>query len=182
MKALSKTAVKKRLMALEKEELVGLICQLYGEHKVVKDKLNASFQGKSYIADLVTDYCHKIHKVMFPKNIGRGGDYKAAKKLMDDFRERCTDPEAQARVHLQLALDGTRFTEYFGDMSTAYYQAVLTSYQIAVHFAEGQEDFFESVKQDLEYIYQVGLDIGWGFAEGVMDIFGQIAWMYDEDK
>lgn len=182
MNTLSKTAVKKRLRALEKEELVELICQLYSENRVVKDKLNVSFQGESYIAELVSDYCQKIHKVMFPNNIGRGGDYKAAKRLLADFKERCTDLEAQARVHLQFALDGTHFMEYVGDMSTAYYRAVLTSYQVAVHFAEGQGDFFESVRQDLKSIYQAGFDIGWGFSEGVADIFGQIAWMYDDDE
>ncbi|TFU98759.1 hypothetical protein E4T82_00160 [Streptococcus cuniculi] len=73
MKALSKVALKKRLMALEKEELVGLIGQLYGESEVVKGKLNVSFQGEGYVADLVADYCRKIHRVMFPDNLLSGG-------------------------------------------------------------------------------------------------------------
>lgn len=182
MKALTQTALKKRLRALEKEELVTLLCQLYGENKAVKDRLNASFQGESYVAELVSDYRHKIHKVMFPKNILRGGDYKAAKKLLADFKERCTDQEAQAKVHLQFAMDGTQFTEYFGDMSLAYYKAVLDSYQFVVDVAQTHEAFFESTKEELSYIERAGQDIGWGFAEGVMDIFCQIAWLYDEDE
>ncbi|MGT2964842.1 hypothetical protein [Streptococcus acidominimus] len=168
-------------MALEKEELVGLIGQLYGESEVVKGKLNVSFQGEGYVADLVADYCREIHQVMFPDNLLSGGQYKAAKRLLAEFKERCTDQEAQARVYLQFALDGTRFTDTCGDMPVAYYNALLHSYQIAVDVAEGNEDFFDSVKEELLYIYQTSQDIGWGFSEGTMDIFCQVSWMYDEE-
>ncbi|MGT2829951.1 hypothetical protein AB6M97_07685 [Streptococcus hillyeri] len=181
MKPLSQAALKKELITLEKKDLVSLICQLYGESKVVKDKLNVSLRGDDYIADLVADYCQKIHKVMFPRNIGRGGDYRAVKKLINEFKERCSDQEAQARVNLQFALDGTQYTEDFGDMSVPYYNAVLDAYQNVVDVAEGNETFFESIKQELRHIEQASQGIGWGFEEGVMDIFCQIAYKYDEE-
>ncbi|TFU98760.1 hypothetical protein E4T82_00165 [Streptococcus cuniculi] len=60
-------------------------------------------------------------------------------------------------------------------MPVAYYNALLHSYQIAVDVAEGNEGFFDSVKEELLYIYQTNQDIGWGFSEGTMDIFCQVS-------
>ncbi len=82
---------------------------------------------------------------------------------------------------LDLTLDGTQYTEDFGDMSVPYYNAVLDAYQNVIDIAEGNDAFFESVNKELRHIEQASQGIGWGFEEGVMDIFCQIAYKYDEE-
>ncbi|MFC5630773.1 hypothetical protein [Streptococcus caledonicus] len=66
-------------------------------------------------------------------------------------------------------------------MSVPYYNAVLDAYQNVIDIAEGNDAFFESVNQELRHIEQASQGTGWGFEEGVMGIFCQIAYKYDEE-
>jgi len=167
---MSKTALKKHLQTLTKEQLQSEILELYSNYKPVKDyleyKLNPNPKEK------LEYYKNIIREEFYPKR--KTADAKmrfvVAKKAISEFRKLGPSTEQMADLLLTLPEYACKFTHEFGDMWEQYYDSASTNFKLALEFISAH-NLLEKFKERCEQCRKYASDCGWGFSDDIDDLY-----------
>lgn len=167
---MSKTALKKHLQTLTKEQLQSKILELYSNYKPVKDyleyKLNPNPKEK------LEYYKNIVREEFYPKRKTSNAKirFAVAKKAIAEFRKLEPPTEQMADLLLTLPEYACKFTHEFGDMWEQYYDSASTNFKLALEFISAH-NLLEKFKERCEQCRKYASDCGWGFSDDIDDLY-----------
>ncbi|MEO5788565.1 DUF6155 family protein [Gelidibacter sp.] len=167
---MSKTALKKELLNLTKEQLVAQILDLYSKNKAVKTfydfYLNPTNEKE------LLDKCKKIIRKEFNVEIPQKANLKfsVAKKAITELKDLQVSSEIIADAMLYLAESACEFTAEWGDMDEAFYVAAWNNYKSALKFI-AQHNLLPDFKRRAEQCVKYASPCGYGFADDIADVY-----------
>ncbi|MFT4205335.1 MAG: DUF6155 family protein [Chitinophagaceae bacterium] len=167
---MSKTALKKELQKLSKEQLIEQILDLYGKNKTVKTfydfYLNPTNEKK------LLEKCKKeIRKEFNVENPMRASlKFSLAKKAISELKDLQVLPETIADAILYLAECACQFTAEYGDMDEPFYTSAWNNYKLALKFI-AQHNLLSQFKTRAKQCVQWASPCGYGFADDIADVF-----------
>lgn len=166
------TDLKKALNAMEKPELVSLICTAYKNSDFVYRQVELLLSGERAERELLEDFKRYIHETFFEIELS----LRTAKGYISDFKKLCGKPEYQADLMLYYVECGVEFTNTYGDIDERFYDSVVLMFN---NFANLLHTLPESVckkfGQRVRRVHDNSQDIGWGFTDGMNEVFSQIS-------
>jgi hypothetical protein len=169
--------IKKELKALTKEQLVGLIADLYKKDKNVKEYLD--FFANPDPTKLLEEYKTKVYECFFPKR-GYKLDLKTARQAIAQFKKLGPGPEQVAALMLHFVEAGVEFTNAYGDIDEAFYNSMESMYLNALKLID-KNDLLPVFKDLAGKILGEADNTGWGFYDGLSDSFSQFYNFDDEE-
>jgi hypothetical protein len=169
---MSKTALKKELQLLSKEQLIEHIMELYDNYKSVKEyyKLYLNPQGE---AALMEKYKMVIINEFFPKSNRFGHTrFSVAKKAIADFKALKPSPELLADLMITLPEMACKFTNDYGDMSEQFYTSAANNFEAALKFLK-KEQLLDKFKSNCENCVKYAKWCGYGFDDGINALFDE---------
>lgn len=113
------TELKKELNAMDKAELVILLCKLYKANRQCQAILDVEICGASAEAPIIESCRKKIHEAFF----GRQLSLKNARAVISDFRKASQNKESIADLMLYYVECGVEFTNLYGDIDERFIPA-----------------------------------------------------------
>ena len=170
---MSKLQLKKELQRLSKEQLIEQICELYSTYKPVKDYYN-TFLNPDNIQELFEKYKAIIVNEFFPERKSRGPKlrFSVAKKAIADFSTLKPPPVLIANLMVTLAENACKFTNHYGDMPEQFYNSAANNFVKALQYLQ-KEGFLDDFKLRFEDCLKYVEDCGYGFADGINDVFDE---------
>lgn len=167
---MSKTALKKELSKLSKEQLIEHILDLYDKNTSVKEfykfYINPSDEKK-----LAEKYKKLIRKEFNVENPMRSTEkFSVAKRAISDFKNLQPSPEYLADVMLYLPESACELTALFGDFSEQFYNATFNNYKAVLIFLK-KNNLLDHFKARTEQCVKWSEYCGYGFADDMRDIF-----------
>lgn len=178
-KQLTLSVLKKQLDALEKEELIQLIAQIYKTSADAHLMVDEIFLGEKIWEPVFAEYQVKLSKLFYQKSLAprlRLPDMKQANQLLKEFQKVCKVPELVIALQVHYLEVATQYTLDLGDMSLAYYNRLFTLFSDAVALMVKDESgkleklFFSRLKK----LYQHSQGIGWGYGADLEYSFGYL--------
>jgi len=166
---MSKTALKKELQKLTKEQLVEQILDLYDKNKSVKDFYDFYLNPENE-NNLFEKYKQVIYNEFYPKRGNPKTRFSVCKKAISDFKTLNPAPKLVADLMLCLAENACKFTFEFGDMWEGYYTSAENNFDAALKYISKNkllDNYKLRAKQCVEWASQCG----WGFCDTIPDIF-----------
>lgn len=167
---MSKTALKKELQNLTKEQLIEQVLDLYSNNKAVKTfydfYLNPTNEKE------LLEKCKKVIRKEFDvENPQRANlKFSVAKKAISELKALKVAPEILADAMLYLAECACEFTAEWGDMDEPYYIAAWNNYKAALKFI-AQHNLLDNFKLRAEQCEQWASNCGYGFADDIDDVY-----------
>jgi AICAR transformylase/IMP cyclohydrolase PurH len=167
---MSKTALKKELSNLSKEQLVEQILDLYDKNKSVKEFYNFYLNPRNE-KDLAAKYKKIIRKEFNVENPMRGTEkFSVAKRAVSDFKDLQPSPEALADVMLYLPESACELTYCYGDFSEQFYNAAYNNFKAALEFMY-KHNLLDKFKLRAEQCVKWASPCGYGFAGEIADAY-----------
>lgn len=167
---MSKSALKKELQKLTKEQLVELILDLYNKNKTIKEQFDF-FLNPVNEKELIKKYKKLIRKEFNVENPMRGNaKFSVAKRAIADFKSLQPSPEALADVMLYLPESACELTYCYGDMDEAFYNGAYNNFTAALKFI-AQHDLLNLFQLRVEQCVKWASSCGYGFADEVADVY-----------
>ncbi|WP_295231982.1 DUF6155 family protein [uncultured Chryseobacterium sp.] len=167
---MSKTALKKELSKLSKEQLIEHILDLYDKNTSVKEfyKFYINLTDEKKLAE---KYKKLIRKEFNVENPMRSTEkFSVAKRAISDFKNLQPSPEYLADVMLYLPESACELTSLFGDFSEQFYNATFNNYKAALVFLK-KNNLLDHFKARAEQCVKWSEYCGYGFADDMRDIF-----------
>lgn len=133
---MSKTALKKHLLSLTKEQVIELVLEMYDTCKPAKEyfeyylKPDEDRQFRKYKAIVINEFYSRsitgIGKMRF----------SVAKKAIADFRSLNPSPELLGDLMVTLPEMACEFASDYGDMSEQFYESAVTNYEAALKYLQ----------------------------------------------
>jgi hypothetical protein len=167
---MSKTELKKYLLALSKEQIVEQVLGLYDTCKPAKEYfeywLNPDENGQfeKYKAIIINEFYPK-GKTVTPKT-----RFSVAKKAIADFRSLGPSPDLLGDLMVTLAEMACQFTYDYGDMWEQYYTSAATNFEQALKFLQ-KHNLLEQFKLRLNECVKFSSPCGYGFADEISSLF-----------
>ena len=114
------TELKRQLNAMDKAELISILCKLYKANKQCQAILDVEVCGASAEAPLIESCRKKIHAAFF----GRQLSLKNARTVINDFRKASQNKESIADLMLYYVECGVEFTNLYGDIDERFYSSL----------------------------------------------------------
>jgi hypothetical protein len=167
---MSKTALKKELQGLTKEQLVEQILDLYGKNKAVKEFYDFYLNPKNE-KELVGKYKKIIYKEFNLKNpMVAGLKFSVAKRAIADFKSLQPSPEGLADLMLYLPECACEFTANYGDMPGKFYEDTCKNFHKALEVI-GKYGLFDDFELRAKQCVEWASPCGYGFAEDMEYIY-----------
>ena len=169
---MSKTALKKHLLSLTKEQVIEQVLGLYDTCKPAKEYfeyyLNPDEKGQSekYKAIIINEFYPK-GKSATPKT-----RFSVAKKAIADFRSLSPPPELLGDLMLTFPEMACKFTYDYGDMWEQYYISAATNFELALKFLQ-KHDLLEQFQHRCKDCVKYANPCGYGFADEISELFSQ---------
>ena len=148
---MSKATVKKMLMSMPKEEIIGMVLEMYGARKEAKEYLefyaNPDEDGK------LEEYKKIITEEFYPSR-GRQEPktrFSVCRKAVSDYKKLKHSPDKLADLMLCYVENACQFTYDYGDMWEQYYTSV-----------ENNFEYVGALQASFEAVYGVGLAMWMG--------------------
>ena len=106
----------------------------------------------------------------------------AARQALNDFKKACNDPLLLIDLMLFYVEEGVVCTRTYGDISAPFYQSLLSVYRSAAELTSGIKDprLMDPFKPRFQAIIRDTPMIGWGFPDGLIDIYTSVLPTYWE--
>jgi len=167
---MSKSALKKELLKLTKEQLVEQILDLYEKNKSIKEFYDFYLNPHNE-KELVEKYKKIIRKEFNVERPERGSEkFSVAKKAISEFKSLQPSPEALADVMLYLPESACELTYYYGDYSEHFYDSTYNNYKAALEFI-AKHHLLDEFKLRAEQCVKWASPCGYGFANDIADIY-----------
>ncbi len=169
---MSKTALKKHLLSLSKEQVIEQVLGLYDTSKPAKAYfeywLNPDEKGQfeKFKAIIVNEF-YPIRMFAFPKI-----RFAVAKKAIADFRVLCITPELLGDLMVVLAENACKFTSGHGNMSEQYYTSAATNYELALKFLQ-KNNLLDQFKLRLHNCIKYSNYCGYGFSDEISRLYNE---------
>jgi Family of unknown function (DUF6155) len=181
MTKLKLSELKKELKEFNQKELIQLISELYKLNKDVQHYLSSQFIGEEAIVDLYEKTKKAIGDEFFPER----GDGKMrlgeVKNTISNFKKLSNDELKILDLMLFYVEMGTEFTNTYGDIDSKFYNSMLSMYNKVVMECDKNEKLFITFQERLYSILEEAEGIGWGYHDGLCDIYYSIQWIIDEE-
>jgi len=167
---MSKTALKKHLQSLPKEQIIEQVLELYESYKPVKEYftfyLNPNEEGmfEKYKTLIVNEFYPKT-KSFNPKT-----RFSVAKKAIADFSKLKPSPELIGDLMVTFVENACQFTFDFGDMWEQYYDSTATNFNLTLKFLH-KNKLLENFKLRMENCVKYAEPCGYGFADEIRDLY-----------
>ncbi|MCF7946651.1 MAG: DUF6155 family protein [Spirochaetia bacterium] len=163
--------LKKELVNLEKEELIGIITDLYKKAPMAKEVLDVSY-NPSILKEKFEKYKKKITDEFFPeKGYGRL-QYSEIRNAISKFSKISNDPHYIAELLLAHVQYGIDFTNAYGDIDEQFYGNIEKALQrLLVHL--DKNNLLDAYKKKCLHFVDETEEIGWGFHEEISDLVYQ---------
>jgi hypothetical protein len=169
---MSKSALKKELQKLTKEQLVEQILDLYDKNKAVKEFYDF-YLNPTNEKELVEKYKKIIRKEFnverFECSVGR---FSVAKRAISDFRNLQPSPEALADVMLYLPERACEQTYRYGDFSAQFYNSAYNNFEAALNFI-AKNGLLDQFKLRAKQCVKWASPCGYGFADEIESVFDE---------
>jgi hypothetical protein len=163
-----KSALKKELQKLTKEQLVEQILDLYDKNKSVKEFYDF-YLNPAKEKDLFEKYKQLIYNEFYPKCGNPKTRFSVCKKAISDFKALSPTPELVADLMLFLVENACEFTYEFGDMWEGYYTSAENNFDAALKFIS-EHNLLDKFKLRAEQCVEWSSHCGWGFCDSIPDI------------
>ncbi len=151
----SEKALVKKLNAMNQEEFVKIISDLFKTNKFMEARLNLMILDDEYGSELLGKYKKQLYKIFNPSNIVRTGfSLERAQMILSDFANICG--------------------------SGRWYDALGEAYHDAVAAASEDEELYKLWKDRLEYIYHEFYGFGWGMDDYITGEYYSIPWLEED--
>ena len=182
-KELTISALKKQLEGLERKELERLLCELYKFNEAAEQMINLRLLDEAYAQKLLEQYEERLYNIFFQDNLMRAGfSLRMAKSVVSDFKKICRNDELVLELKLYFAECGTEFTNMFGDIDEAFYNAVCSAFHdVAAAAAEDERLFLKWGDRLKNIIGDMG-GIGWGVYDYMEEEYMIIPWVKNKKQ
>lgn len=163
---MSKSALKKHLQTLSKEQLIETFVEMYDNLKSAKEYLeyymnpNEQAMYEKY-KKVITDEFYPVKKNFNPKL-----RFSVARKAIADFRALKPSPELLADLMLTLPEQACEFTYDYGNMSEGYYISAYNNLETALNYMK-QNNLLEKYKNRCQQCEKWALRCGYGFPDEI---------------
>jgi hypothetical protein len=141
MPRLTKTALQKHLIQLEKEDLIGELLRLFVKFKDVNEFYQMEFGEDTRL--IVNVYKQKIRKIYFPNKRIRKPRSAAVKKLISEFKKVALYEYDVIDLLLYRVENSIEFTNTQGYMSDTFYKSIQTTFGEALQLIAKNRHFKE---------------------------------------
>jgi hypothetical protein len=161
--------IKNYLLKLKKADLEKLIIELYNLNKQNKEYLSSKVKPDK-IKDIHIKYKKIIKDEFYPEKGEAKLRYFILKDAINNFKKVCNDPELIADLMIYYVENGIDFTNDYGDIDETFYIKMENMYQKALEYIFKNNLEKKYIERCLK-IYENTEGIGWGFNEGIGDLF-----------
>ena len=167
---MSKATVKKTLMAMPKEEIIGMVLEMYDARKEAKEYLE--FFANPDEAGKLEEYKKIITEEFYPAKSRREPKtrFSVCRKAVSDYKKLKPSPEKLADLMLCYVENACEFTYDYGDMWEQYYTSVENNFEKTMAFI-AKNNMLELFKPRLKQCMEWASPCGWGFADTIAGIY-----------
>ena len=130
------TELKRQLNAMNKTELISMLCKLYKANRQCQSILDVEICGTSAEAPIIESCRKKIHATFF----GRQLSLKNARAVISDFRKASQNKESIADLMLYYVECGVEFTNLYGDIDERFCSNLESMFSAFVMFLNSIEN------------------------------------------
>ena len=184
-KKMTAASVKKKLEALEKEELIELILRLYRKSSAVSTAFNLELGDESVLDEELEKAIESVKKQFFPKRGFGKLDLAQAKKDIKAFDALCSDPKRRVDLKLSFVEYAAEFTLEYGGINERFYTTAEDVFEAAVTELGRTKntELIRSFLPRMDAIVEQTSGIGWGFSENLYDILLELEeWRTPEEQ
>ena len=171
------TELKKQLNAMDKAELISMLCKLYKANRQCQAILDVEICGASAESPIIESCRKKIHAAFF----GRQLSLKNARTVINDFRKASQNKESIADLMLYYVECGVEFTNLYGDIDERFYYSLESMFADFVRLLNSMENdsFYRKQSKRIRAVFEDTHDIGWGFSDEMARIYFDICFRRD---
>ena len=169
------TELKRQLNAMDKAELISILCKLYKANKQCQAILDVEVCGASAEAPLIESCRKKIHAAFF----GRQLSLKNARAVISDFRKASQNKENIAVLMLYYVECGVEFTNLYGDIDERFYSSLESMFADFFMILNSMENdsFYRRQSKRIRAVFEDTRNIGWGFSDEIARIYFDICFL-----
>jgi hypothetical protein len=161
--------VKKELVKLDKDKLIGLISELYKNNKGVKEYLD--FYANPNEDALFEKYKDKVYEAFYPKR-GYALKLSEGKKAISEFKKLKPSPMLLADLMFCYVETGILFTNEFGDIDDSFYSSLESVYGQSLSLMD-KENLLDEFEVRANKMLEDVSHIGWGFYDALSYIYSE---------
>ena len=177
MAKLKVSELKKHLKTYDQKELIQLVSEIYKLNSEVQQYVSIKFMGEESIEFSFEKAKKEIKDEFFPsKGDGRLRLVKA-KKAISDFKKLTNDEDKTLDLKLYYVEMGSKFTNTYGDISSGFYDSMITMFRDVVQVCNADENVFNKYNERLLEVVNESEGIGWGYSECLNDDYNSIVWL-----
>ena len=164
--------VKARLKDLNQAELLSLLGDLYKLSGTNQDFMRARYFQND---DALDSHKQIIAECMWPERDGQRFDYRRARKTITNYKKASGDVAGEIDLMIHYVEIGNAFTCEFGDIDETFYDSLLSMCEKAAKRIKGlpQKDR-EQYQSRLWDLVESSDGIGWGYHDGLADVYYQL--------
>jgi hypothetical protein len=159
--------VKKELVKLEKDKLIGLISELYKNNKGVKEYLD--FYANPNEDILFEKYKDKVYEAFYPKR-GYALKLSEGKKAISEFKKLKPSPVLLADLMFHYVETGISFTNDFGDIDERFYSSLESVFGQSLLLMK-KENLLDEFEVRANKMLEDTSSMGWGFYDTLSYIY-----------
>jgi hypothetical protein len=178
--------IRKRLLLLDHNELIGQIKDLYAISDENRRFLESRFaQGKDQVEAALVDYKQEIIYCFFGER-GISNDsprLRNARRLIRNYRKATNDTFGTLDLMLHYVETGTEFTNTYGDINEPFYnslESVLKDFCEGIIKSSDPEQAYGQFNKRLVALKRATYGIGWGYGDAVQEILSDLASRFEE--
>lgn len=162
--------IEKKISQFDRAELAELLFDLF---RLSSDNKNFFFTRFSIGDDPLANYKTIIRKAMHPSiEMDERLDIETAKAAISRYSKAIDYPPGEAELRLYFVECGNNFTLTYGDIDEDFYDALLEMFEYAIETVlELTPKAQAAFKVRLEKVVKSAQGIGWGYYDGLCDLF-----------
>jgi len=164
---MGKTELKRELRKLDKDQLIGLISDLYKKENSVQKLLD--FYVNPNEKELFSEYRHAVITAFYPE-CGYEIKLHKGRQAISDFGKYGPSSHLLADLMLVYVETGVNFTNDFGDMNENFYSSLESMYVRALKLMQ-KEGILDKFANRARVIIIDTRDVGWGFHDYLADVY-----------
>ena len=153
---------------MDKSEVISLVLEVYDTKKEIRGYLDYIVNPNEREQFGKTKQI--IENEYFPAKGLPKVCLSVAKKAISDFSKLKPSPELEAELMIFLVECGCQFTHEYGDIDEPFYISMEKNFDRALKFIE-KFGLLEKFRPNAERCLKWSSDCGWGFADGMADVF-----------
>jgi hypothetical protein len=176
---LTKARLKKWMQSLSQQQMMDLVTGCFAMNKEAEQFLTVRCLGEAAIDDLFITYKKKIENEFFPDRGQPKFRLSEIKKDIVHFEKITESPTHSFELRLLFVEMGVEFTRTYGDIDARFYNSILNMYESMIRTLneEDGDDLFDEFEDRIFSVVQNSAGIGWGFHDGLAELYQYIRWI-----